>query len=504
MQRPIQTQPETTPPPEEAPPAPPGQGLAIKVAIGIALLGLGKVAAMVRRGPVGTPEMRLVGIVIGEVALLFSSIWNVFLVFFVLLFYLPFNNQLPGDFGTAVNITNILIFIVIFGLFFRSIREGAHFFVRTTLDGWIALYLMLIFVSFLRSSLEWGRDWFMLVTLVKRFCTPIIMFYVASWVIRDREGIKNCIFVIMITTLMVAFLSTKDTCTPTHFSWQRREAGVISQANIMAAFMIYYMFYFYSFFKVNSDKPKYWLLLPCLYPCARSLMLTFSRGGYMAFVVAVLFVSFMTKKAFFIVTIFVMAFIFMKPEPFLPGSVIERWKGTVVHERDYYGDGEEELEGSAQSRLVIWRGGLKMIARHPILGIGYGQFPVHIGSYVPRYAGMDAHNAYILIAAEMGLPALFIFLWITYRLFRFSLEIYKGSPDRLYSGLGFGYATGVVGFWVANLFGSRFNTTETIAYFWVLAALVLLIKRMHPTVTNLDVRGVPLRNQGNQNLPGTR
>ena len=459
-----------------------GPSLAVKVSLILALLGLGKVASMSRRGAVGTAEMRMVGIVLAEVFLLIVALVNVDYVFNVMLFYLPFSQRLPGDYGTAINITNILILIVIFGLFLRSVREGGAFFVKTDLDRLIGVWLLLLFISFFRSAMSEKRDWFLLLTLVKRFCTPIFIYYLAAWVIRDRRGIANAVFIIMLTTLMVAILATKDTVTPTHFSWERREAGVVNQANILAAFLVYYMFYFFSYTAVNASNPRYWLLLPALYPCLRAVLITFSRGGYVALATSALFISFMTKKALFIAVLVALVVVLARPHLFLPGAVVERLQGTVIKQQNVYSGKESEtLERSAESRLQIWKAGLRMIVANPVLGVGYGQFPMRLPEY-GYGAYMDAHNGYILIAAEMGLPALFVFLMLMGKLFKYALDVYRGSADKLYAGLGLGFATGVVGLWTANIFGSRFNTTETMSYFWVLGALVMLIRRMESGV----------------------
>ncbi|MDD5557257.1 MAG: O-antigen ligase family protein [bacterium] len=467
-------------PPPVAPPAEPPAGAGavwVKAAMIIGLLALGKMASMQSRGAVGTQELRLIGIVVGQILLLVVALVNVEFVYYVLLFYLPFSARMPGDYGTAVNITNVLTVIVIFGLFCRSTKEGGHFFVRTELDNLMWLYLLLVFISFFRTAIAEENDWVLLVTLVKRFCTPIFMFYLTNWVVRSREQIKESIFVIMLTTLMVAFLATKDTTTPTHFSWERREAGVVAQANIMASFMAYYMFYFVSYCRMYTDNWKAWLLLLAIYPCGRSIMLTFSRGGYISFVAGALFVSYLWKKALAVAVAAVMIFVWFNKEAFLPGAVVERLDETFIQEDAAYGKKTVRMEESAQGRMEIWKGGIRMIAANPILGVGYGQFPPLLPYYSMMPYPMDAHNAYILIAAEMGLPALIVFLLITWRLFKYSLHIYTHCADRLYAALGMGYATGMVAFWWSNGFGCRFNTTETISYFWILAAIIMLIRK---------------------------
>ena len=140
-------------PPPGAAPAPRSVGLATKIGLLFALLIMGKVASMAKRGPVGTEELRLLGIVLGEILLLIVALVNVNFVFYVLVFYVPFSQMLPGDYGTAVNITNVLLVIIVFGLFFRSIREGGHFLVSTELDRLIGLHLLLTFVAFFRAAL---------------------------------------------------------------------------------------------------------------------------------------------------------------------------------------------------------------------------------------------------------------------------------------------------------------------------------------------------------------
>jgi len=73
----------------------------------------------------------------------------------------------------------------------------------------------------------------------------------------------------------------------------------------------------------------------------------------------------------------------------------------------------------------------------------------------------------------MGLPALLIFLYILYALFRQGLFVYRRSTDRFLSAFGMGYVAGLVGLIVANLFGSRLNTSELVFQFWILSALIV-------------------------------
>jgi len=77
-----------------------------------------------------------------------------------------------------------------------------------------------------------------------------------------------------------------------------------------------------------------------------------------------------------------------------------------------------KLRGASESmqvRIGYWGAGLKMIADHPLLGVGldnfgdrYAEYKLPTGREVQR-----AHNNYLQVAAELGIPGLIVFcaLW---------------------------------------------------------------------------------------------
>lgn len=73
-------------------------------------------------------------------------------------------------------------------------------------------------------------------------------------------------------------------------------------------------------------------------------------------------------------------------------------------------------ETSNSRRIQIWKDSLKSIADHPFLGVGIHNFPIVVGEDLAKTkAGSSAHNLYLHIAAELGIPALILalyFLWL--------------------------------------------------------------------------------------------
>jgi len=75
----------------------------------------------------------------------------------------------------------------------------------------------------------------------------------------------------------------------------------------------------------------------------------------------------------------------------------------------------EVKEASFDSRLKIWAGTIEMIGERPLLGTGIGTFIWAFPTYRPQ--GLNAranfaHNDYLNIAAEIGIPAAIIIIWL--------------------------------------------------------------------------------------------
>jgi hypothetical protein len=72
---------------------------------------------------------------------------------------------------------------------------------------------------------------------------------------------------------------------------------------------------------------------------------------------------------------------------------------------------KEARDFSAESRLMIWHGGLEMLADHPF-GVGSGNFVSAIRRYVPYYSdtGADAHSTFVRCACELGVQGIAVYL----------------------------------------------------------------------------------------------
>lgn len=119
---------------------------------------------------------------------------------------------------------------------------------------------------------------------------------------------------------------------------------------------------------------------------------------------------------------------------------------------------------------------MRMIQTHPIFGIGLGNFKSMMALYTESSEGFDslAHNVYIETAAELGLPALAIFLGMLYSTYRNLEKVRRGTlrtgPSVLYRSA-VGIQAGLVGFAVSSFFLS----TEYQKLFWLMLFLSMCL-----------------------------
>ena len=72
--------------------------------------------------------------------------------------------------------------------------------------------------------------------------------------------------------------------------------------------------------------------------------------------------------------------------------------------------GEADKYGSAAQRLAILENGWHIFMDHPLLGVGLGCYNQANARYAPGLGRRDAHNTYISLGAEMGIPGLLLWL----------------------------------------------------------------------------------------------
>lgn len=135
-------------------------------------------------------------------------------------------------------------------------------------------------------------------------------------------------------------------------------------------------------------------------------------------------------------------------------------------------------EISNKGRIEIWRDTFASIKKHPLLGVGIGNFTTVIGKNITAAKkGASAHNLFLDIFAETGIFGLIVFLAIFYEILKTALLIFKNSTDELYKF--FALSAGIYLFWILGyaLFDVILFNDKVLMLFMIMIGLLYGINK---------------------------
>jgi O-antigen ligase len=185
---------------------------------------------------------------------------------------------------------------------------------------------------------------------------------------------------------------------------------------------------------------------------AAALYLSFSRGAWLGAVAAIgAMIAFAPRRLWIGIGLMAIALallIGLSNAGLLPAAINERLAdaGELFQFRDVRGAAINDANYALIERLARWQAALNMLTDQPWTGVGFGNYQAMYEQYRlinwPTPLG-HAHNIYLNVAAETGLPGLaaYVFLWVVI----FGLTI---QTIRQTNGLQRALAVGLLGAWV--------------------------------------------------------
>jgi len=151
-----------------------------------------------------------------------------------------------------------------------------------------------------------------------------------------------------------------------------------------------------------------------------------------------------------------------------PGQMLER-----IRQIQIAGQAETGAEVSTKARVELAKAGVSMMEAHPLFGIGLGQFKSVEFHYNPVLTDLEpdpkiAHDTYVQLGAEGGIPTLALYLAILLVTLSTCRRVQKapGMPDDI-AALALSFQIGLIGVMVAEFF----LTAQYVKEVWVLISL---------------------------------
>jgi putative inorganic carbon (hco3(-)) transporter len=198
---------------------------------------------------------------------------------------------------------------------------------------------------------------------------------------------------------------------------------------------------------------------------ALSIILNFTRGVWAGCFAATLYLVARWKpKLLWFLPVLMALLVFGTPK------MVRERIDSVLH---------PSKDTSIAMRFEMWNVGLKMIRKHPWVGVGPNNINQDYVEYLPPGVSPDPgfhahlHNDYIQFAAERGLPCLAAYLWLIGALLWYFLKIRKRS------GPGRWIVDGAIAAWLAMVlegcFEFNFGTSPVLMMFLFVASTPFIV-----------------------------
>lgn len=335
------------------------------------------------------------------------------LIFYFLILVMPLSDhhiwsQFVGD---LTGIKYIGVLCMMYAIYHRIARRSLPSFVGT----WQArLFLLLFFLGTLSYVLMpptvfwYESHWFTYVSL-------LMLFFITLSVVDTVNRLRWTLLTATTSLALASLYAIRD--------WQLnrliypgyRPAGVVGDANYFSVDIL--LFLPIAFLLAQRARPHWqkWYCMGCFVVTLFALILSSSRGAFLGLVASSLYLVMRSRKRARNLTVIAVSLLVVMLVS--PNSPLDRLRHPTS------GD-----DTSADTHVALMHGGIRLILAHPILGVGLDNFITRIADYItPEEAShMDrvarvAHNSYIEIGAEAGIPALLTFLGILLCSF-FSME----------------------------------------------------------------------------------
>jgi O-antigen ligase len=334
---------------------------------------------------------------------------------------------------------------------------------------------MMLFMGFAFYSFLTNLDQHVEIDLgspMTAYASAILLFFVTLTVI---DSVRRLYWSLMVATGTVAFASLylirEWRSGVGMYGSGYRPGWVLGDANYFTVAALAILPVSFELLLLAKSRWQKLYCLGCIALTVFTITIGASRGGFLGIVVEIIYLvvrSGISKKKLIRLLVIAMFFLLLAPN-----SPIHRFLSPVP--------GDDQ---SVDKHILGWMAGLNMVKAHPLVGVGLGNFKGVVASYdTTGMVAADpkiAHNAFLEIAAEMGVFALLVYLLFLGTIFR-SLETTRrralATDSQALAALALGMQASLLGVSVAIFFVSGQYTRMLWLIFIMTMAMPALVPK---------------------------
>lgn len=245
--------------------------------------------------------------------------------------------------------------------------------------------------------------------------------------------------------------------------FQSRVTASFINPNDLGSYLITLIPLILSLIFVNFNKKIRVSLIILSIIALSALMFTFSKGAWLAFLAALFFFGFYTKKRYVLCMLAVLFIVGLILPLFFHFSSMELVKRLASFSSD----------AGAIDRKFLWLAALRMFYAKPLFGVGLGTFMENYQRFwlQPTTQIAYTHNCYLQALAETGIIGLgafllFLFIWV-----RSTLIVLSGRDKTFYYFTFLGLTTGLVAYLLNSFVDTNFYSLPIAVLFWFILGL---------------------------------
>lgn len=393
-----------------------------------------------------------------------------------LAFYTVNQIHFPQSLGVpGLNVLNLICLI----LWIAHMRTGRKNDVKPILRKRIFMLFGMILFAFLIAQATLPKELIVDINYLKASIFYPIFFFIFFYIVRTEDDIRFIMYACLFVAMVAGLEAFKEGLAYGNltFNHSKRASGPFgedaSTANRAGIFFCMFFCLALATILYHPEPGNKWIrpvAIFSVFVILAGTFYTFSRQSY----IIIGFVGALMMFRRGPVLIVVLAIAIGGYQFWVPEAAIDRLSDTQQVDED----GVEIVDDSTSSRWVQWEAGGQMIMDKP-WGVGFQRFQQLSESYGGKKE-LDAHNHYVLFAAEAGpvglivhLVLVFSFLWYAHRYFRLA----KRRKNALGRTLGSGFLFMTIAMILGNVYGSPFSNGEVMGLYWALGGL--MARHMH-------------------------
>lgn len=396
-----------------------------------------------------------------------------------------FYNERVEDFGAMGGLSISSATLALAGLYFAWFIEAAA---NRTPNTRRQLHLglpLLVYLVFIGISVLVAQDVKLAVFEACLFLESYLLYLYVSNQIRTRQDVRFMVTVLLVSgfveslvMIILSFTGIPSTMwglpTHVHIETSAREGfmrigGTVGSPNTASSYLAVLLSTAGGLLFTNLGRLYKILASAVIALGGVALILTFSRGGWMALATSLILFGFFLSRRRGLSVRGPIAILVILTLLYLPFQ-------DVISAR-LFGDDR----GSAASRIPLMHLAFRIFADNPVLGVGANNFSVAMGPYLTaefRHGFVYAvHNKYLLVLCETGIGGLAAFLAFLLAALRRGWRCWNFS-DSFLSPLALGFLVGIAGH-VVHMNVDIFRGRPMQQMIWLAAALLVAMHRMH-------------------------